>query len=685
MARTKTRPVHNGAEEEFSYDQDFVRSSSDASDGKEEQEHALLGGHHDSGLDVEEKTPCDKTRLFGCRRYWPYLLVTILVLVSAILLLMYKVGSFRASVREAPSDTDARYILDSLWDFTSSPKRREYHWTIRDAEFNPDGVYRPMILINDLFPGPLIEVNEGDTVVVHVDNQASNATSIHWHGIFQLGTPWMDGTVGISQCPITPGSHFTYEFTVDRQSGTYWYHAHQGVQASDGLVGPLIIHSRDEHELQKLAYATDRVVMVSDHYHDPSSILVMEYLAPDRENAEPVPNSALINGRSLRACDDFPGRKCDNSTVNVGNTVFGLEAGKSHRLRFINIGAFAEFQVSIDEHQFAITEVDGTDVLPIYYNRFNINPAQRYSVIIDANITSANSFWLRAKMLTTCFTDPPQGLESEAKAVVRYVNHSNGSSPSTAPPKSIDWTDAIDLVCRDMNTTELVPSKVVAAPQAADASFYLRSNFEIGAFRLSRGFFNHSSWRPDAKSPSLLRTLDGLHSRNESFSSRKSSVRMDTGAFVNDAAFDIRKELVIQSAGSMVIDIMVSNFDDGSHPLHIHGYKYFVLAQGHGYPPDNLTSTLDLSNPLRRDTASVEAFGWILFRFVADNPGLWALHCHVSWHTEAGMLMQFLTRYEEVELLELPEANRALCDAPIGELRKGAGPLDEAFHWKMGD
>ena len=564
---------YNQAKEESDHDEDF--SFSDASSSIEEQRRALLEEPQSNEPNINETKDVEisgglrkRNLLSRFRSFWPCLLVILSTLVVAVLLLMYN----NTVASKGPWEQDARYIIDPHWDYMSSPKRREYHWIIRDREFNPDGVYRPMILINDQFPGPLIEVNEGDTIVVHVDNQANNATSFHWHGLFQNGSNWMDGTVGVTSCPIVPGSQFTYEFTVDGQSGTYWYHAHQGLQASDGLVGPLVIHSKDEHELQKLGYATDRVVMVSDHYHDPSSMLMMEYLAPDRENAEPVPDGALINGRSLLDCDKFPGRKCNNSTGNhVGDSLLDLEAGKSHRLRFINVGAFAEFQVSIDEHQFAITEVDGTDVLPAYFNRFNINPAQRYSVVVNANITSTNSFWLRAKMITTCFTNPPRGLESEVKAIVKYTSHNDQSSLSTNLPQSTDWTEAIDLICRDMNTTELVPAKVVAAPQTADASFYLRSNFEIGAFRLSRGFFNQSSWRPDVKHPSLLRTLDGLRARNKSFSSQSTLAGSGKEAYVNDAAFDIKRELVIQSTGIQVIDIMVSNFDDGNHPLHLHG------------------------------------------------------------------------------------------------------------------
>ncbi|EMC94331.1 hypothetical protein BAUCODRAFT_46092, partial [Baudoinia panamericana UAMH 10762] len=544
------------------------------------------------------------------------------------------------------------YVLDTEWDYEASPQRREYTWTVKDQVHNPDGIYRQMILINNQYPGPLIEVNEGDTIVVHVDNQATNATALHWHGIYQNGTPHMDGTVGITQCAIAPGRKFTYEFTVSGQSGTYWWHGHQGAQASDGLYGPLIIHARDEKKLQQIPYATDRVVMVSDHYHDLSSALLWQYLMPDMENAEPVPNSGLINGRAIRNCDDFPDRRCDNTTANVGQPVFSLAPDENHRLRIINVGAFAEFQVQLDEHELAVTEVDGTDVVPVSYHRININPAQRYSVVINTTVESADSFWLRARMVTSCFTDPPETLQPDALAVVRY------SSDADITPTSKDWSEQLEVECRDMDTTELAPVEVIPAPATADAFFYFRVTVEIGDYRLSRGMFDGSSWRPNARSPTLLRTIDGLTEGNTTFSPATTS----SGAFINDVAFHRDHELVLQTTGIQTIDILVSNFDDGNHPLHLHGYKYFVLAQGHGYPPminpldgtnreniQPLYNQLDLSNPLRRDTASVEAFGWILIRLVADNPGAWAMHCHISWHTEAGLLMQLLTRTDKLE------------------------------------
>lgn len=671
-----------------------------------EQEEALLGHQYTSSREArdekragqyEERDPCFIIR-------WWHLVVFLVcctMLVPATVKLIHK-GSYRhgnpdnttaavPGLTDVQLPTEARndYILAHDWDFEAAPMLREFNWTLTEIEHNPDGVYRTMLVINGQFPGPLIEVNEGDTIRVNVQNSMSNATAIHWHGLYQNGSNWMDGTVGITQCPIAPGSSFTYEFKVAGQSGTYWYHAHQGVQSSDGLHGPLVIHSKVEKKLQLIEYSTDRVIMLSDHYHDLSGHLAKLYLAPDMENAEPVPDGALINGRAIRNCDELPHRKCDNTTANVGLPSFTFAPDQHHRLRIINVGAFAEFQFQVDEHELAVTEVDGTDVFPVSYHRLNINPAQRYSVIFHTNNSGSDSFRMRARMITTCFAEPNPYMAGEVNGIVHY-NALGDSIQATTLPDTKDWGEAQALECRDLNTTELVPVEVKAAPAKADQFFYLRANFEIGAHQLSRGVFNSSSWRPNMHSPTLSRTVDGLQSGNSSFTPAVVDGEAAGGAFVNTEAFDIKRELVIQSSGVQTIDILFSNFDDGNHPMHLHGYKYFVLAQGHGYPPrksifegmhrenlDPLYESLDLSNPLRRDTASVEAFGWILIRFVADNPGAWPLHCHISWHTEAGLLMQFLTGTDLIAGFEIPEANQALCAAD--GLEKGAGPKDEDY------
>ena len=373
--------------------------------GEEDQEVSLLGSqrHHEVNKPrwyhvSDAEVPSDVEPIWCFNSWWKLLvfLIVCTTLLPISVRWLQKDSAALSTLGNTSSEAGVRsedYVLSMDWSYDAAPLVREYVWTVAEVEYNPDGVYRPMLLVNNQFPGPLLRMNEGDTLRITVINKATNATSIHFHGIFQNGSAWQDGSVGIAQCPIAPGRNYTYEFQVDGQAGTYFWHGHQGVQASDGLFGPLIVHSRDETVLQRLSYASDRVIMVSDHYWDLSGSLTRRYLAPDMENAEPVPDGALINGRSIRDCSTLPTRKCDNTTSNVGRPVFDLKANEKHRLRIVNTGAFAEFQVQIDEHEFAVSEVDGTDVVPQYYHRLNINPAQRYSIIINTNSTLATSFW----------------------------------------------------------------------------------------------------------------------------------------------------------------------------------------------------------------------------------------------------------------------------------------------------
>lgn len=162
----------------------------------------------------------------------------------------------------------------------------------------PLGVNKKMLFINGKFPGPLIRLNRGDRLLVNVTNKLTNSTAMHWHGIFQYGTPWMDGTSGVTQCPIPAGQSFQYNFTIDRQYGTYWYHSHFRMQYLEGIIGPLIVHAPEEVEERK-GYDYDRAVLVSDFYHDSAESLLPGYFASGNENAEPVPDNGLIQGTNV--------------------------------------------------------------------------------------------------------------------------------------------------------------------------------------------------------------------------------------------------------------------------------------------------------------------------------------------------------------------------------------------------
>lgn len=94
-------------------------------------------------------------------------------------------------------------------------KTINFDWTVEFVDAAPDNFTRQVIGINKAWPCPTIEGNVGDRVVIKLTNNlGTQSTGLHFHGLNQVGTQFMDGPTGVTQCPIPPGSVFTYDFIV---------------------------------------------------------------------------------------------------------------------------------------------------------------------------------------------------------------------------------------------------------------------------------------------------------------------------------------------------------------------------------------------------------------------------------------------------------------------------------------
>jgi hypothetical protein len=140
-------------------------------------------------------------------------------------------------------DVSTNYELERL---TPQGVTRNYHLYVSKAKepINVDGLdFNGGFVFNDTYSGPWIQACWGDilniTVTVTSNTGFDMGTSVHWHGIRQLRSMHMDGVPGITQCPIAPGSSFTYTFKA-MQYGSSWYHSHYSLQYADGLLGPLV-------------------------------------------------------------------------------------------------------------------------------------------------------------------------------------------------------------------------------------------------------------------------------------------------------------------------------------------------------------------------------------------------------------------------------------------------------------
>ncbi|KAF8979466.1 hypothetical protein BGZ46_005413 [Entomortierella lignicola] len=527
----------------------------------------------------------------------------------------------------------SEFMPSKNFTITNVPTTRYYEWTISEQTIAPDGLERKMLLVNGLFPGPLVEANTGDRIVVKVTNNITAGTSIHWHGMFQNGTNWMDGTTGITQCAIPPGQSLTYNYTVPNQYGTYWWHAHSSSQYVDGVFGPMIIHSPSEPQLKN--YDEDVIMMLTDYYHTESPTLVSWYMSPASEGTEPVPDNGLINGRNVFDCSLdssslFPtGNKC---TDNAPMFVFDFQAGKTYRVRIINAGAFADFTFSIDGHNLTVIEADGVDMQPVVVQRVPIHVAQRYSFLVHANQTVDN-YWVRATMNTNCFNVGNPALNPNVLALVRYAG-----APYTQNATSVDWSSsAWAPTCLDLSLDMLRPFYPEPAPNATKQVYFMSSFQTITDDEINRGYMNQTSWSPLMNDSTVFQAQRGI----TTFASSQQIVTLDT---------------------MEVVEILINNYDEGAHPFHFHGHNFYVLGYGQGnYLPGK--STIELVNPLRRDTSTIPGFGWTLIRFVNDNPGMWAFHCHIEWHMEAGLMVQFESLPDQIRKFQIPSEMVAMCNA----------------------
>jgi FtsP/CotA-like multicopper oxidase with cupredoxin domain len=116
-----------------------------------------------------------------------------------------------------------------------------------------------------MWPGPRLEVVEGDLVRVNFTNNLPETTGIHFHG--QDVPNEMDGVPHVTQEPIAAnGGKFTYEFRAS-PAGSHMYHSHHNAtdQVGRGLLGAFIVQPQDPAlRYDRLYGATQDIVWISN-------------------------------------------------------------------------------------------------------------------------------------------------------------------------------------------------------------------------------------------------------------------------------------------------------------------------------------------------------------------------------------------------------------------------------------
>lgn len=533
-------------------------------------------------------------------------------------------------------------------------------WGVR----NISGFVRYVILINDQFPGPLIEATEGDTIVVTVHNQMDKSLmSIHWHGMLQRNNNIMDGVNGVTQKPLGPGQSQVYTFVADLQ-GTFWYHSHFKKQYMDGLRGPIRIHPFES--LASLnAAANNFSLTIAEQYALVTPVnmpLQLSELYSNRTetNNGNTPQTSIIGAYGQGNCT---GLRCDYYVVQAqpGNDCSKV-TNQTLSLIFVNTGGFAFFDVSVDEHYLIVVSLDSVGVIPSNSSTFiSLAPGQRVGVVVcpaspeaTAKAQKGGLFWINATQnFFQVFTDTGSlPVFPTALGILSYDPYLTGPKVKALPtsnPWPIDDNAVLKLTLgvsqevfglQPISMTSILNGSGVPPEPTAQKVFGLwgfpDSVFPKLFFHVNSSFtFDPNRSNYDTTNGWIAMQLPKPSEESWLYDARNSTLPQNSNGGPNVLHFD----------KGDVVQFVFNNLDNFPHPFHIHGHWAWVMYQGPINDGPYVGQEL-ISTPVLRDTIVVAEYSSLILRWVADNPGMWIMHCHIDGHLEAGLA--FVLSYGEV-------------------------------------
>ncbi|CAL9117810.1 unnamed protein product [Musa textilis] len=538
---------------------------------------------------------------------------------------------------------------------------RHYSFDIRMANVSRLCATKSILTVNGEFPGPRIVAREGDRVVVKVTNLAQYNLTIHWHGVRQLRSGWADGPAYVTQCPIQTGHNYVYNFTVVGQRGTLFWHAHVSWLRAT-LYGPIII-------LPKLG--------VPYPFAKPYKEVPIIFGEWWKADTEAIISQALQTGGGPNVSDAYTINGLPGPLYNCSaKDTFKLKVkpGKTYLLRLINAAVNDELFFSIANHSVTVIEVDAVYVKPFDAETILISPGQTTNVLLHAKPTYPNAtFFMMARPYATgsgTFDN------STVAAVLEYRKpHSSSAAgfdknlPLYKPtlPAFNDTSSAANFTSKLRSlATALFPANV---PQTVDRRFFFTVG--LGTRPCSKNQTcqgpNGTKFAAAVNNISFVSPTTALLQAH--FTGRSNGVYTPdfpvvplmpfnyTGAPPNNTMVSNGTKLVVLPFNTSVELVMqdTSVLGAESHPLHLHGYNFFVVGQGFGnYDPVNDPAKFNLVDPVERNTIGVPASGWVAIRFLADNPGVWLMHCHIEAHMSWGLRMGWLVLNGRLPNQKLP-------------------------------
>ncbi|XP_054290200.1 uncharacterized protein LOC129005360 [Macrosteles quadrilineatus] len=531
-----------------------------------------------------------------------------------------------------------------------------------------DGFEKAVLTINRRMPGPSIQVCEGDLIVVDVKNHMpGRSTAVHWHGVRQRNSKFMDGVPMVTQCPIEESQIFRYTFRAE-DPGLHFYHSHDGLQKVDGIVGSLLVRQPRTEDPNDREYDLDlpsHVIVVQDWYH-----MVADGMFPGLRyrDTEQMAASYLIQGKGQYIMAD--GTRLANTPI----AEFNVTRGSRYKFHIIAGTCFeCQYVFTVQNHDMVIVGGDAQPTKPYRVNSLTMSPGERFSIVINAN-QRVGAYWMQVRTVGLC-----RHMRANQVAVLRYQG--GPQRPSTAPPNHLESSvNRVGITVNPINSNCTARSRQRLGPCVADLRGVKNAPSRVLArrpdmrivwafgfyFFTDEELFNGRKYDRFLQSPfdpvgSTVNGIVNMFPPSPILSQPRDVPRniiCPPEGYRSNTWNTVHRECVhvMKVPANSVVEIVaidIAKYDQAgiSHAIHLHGYDMYMVEQGvmpQGVPFNQsylqLMRYLDSDRRPRipqdlatKDTYPLTAGGYAVTRIVTDNPGYWFFHCHFAYHLDSGM------------------------------------------------
>ncbi|KAF5955284.1 hypothetical protein HYC85_008140 [Camellia sinensis] len=401
------------------------------------------------------------------------------------------------------------------------------------------------------------------------------------HGVKQPRNPWFDGPEYITQCGISAGSNFTYQILFSSEEGTLWWHAHSDWTRST-VHGAIVIwpalgksypfpHPDEEHA----------IVLASWYKQD---VMALMNYALEHGGEAKLSDAYCINGQPG---DFYP---CSNEST----TKIKFDHGKTYLLRIVNAVMNTDFFIGIADHNLTVVGWDAAYIKPIYNNYLIITPGQTLDVLVTANQAPGRYYFIASPY----FDGQTDDFDKTITSAIFEYNGDYDRSIIPSYPYDVPYFYDIGAASYFWRKTRSLASEEhpIDLPMNISTRMYVVISMNLlhcpnsscdgpDGDRLAAGFNNITFANPevdilqayywnlsgyyDTNFPIMPAywynfTSEDLISDNVTLSLQATKVRM--------LDYNETVEMVFQ--GTNVLD------SGENHPIHLHGFRFYVVATG---------------------------------------------------------------------------------------------------------